>query len=482
MNELEEELRRGVLDLALMLKGIDADLDAALKNLKHTLKQREELDVAEFRDALEQADARFDQIEDTAATGTRNLYRLYQSLIKLNGDAAPRGFNLAVKEEHQYLFDALKLAEDALRLIPNSVPADSEEDSDRLKRLHQKLCSRFITLLRTLAILGDEDGALQSLAGRLEPMPDWPVLDGLAEETIALIQRRLDAEKGQFQYYLDQLTKKLRSINELIGQNKQAVSDLTALNDNLDQQFDNQIAHARSSITGAVNLEQLRASLNDSIDGLLSLLNDFQTRTRNSLLAMNRQQQELNQHLDALQEDNHRLIKQVTQEREIARRDPLTQLPNRQGFEQRLEQEIARSNRYGQPLSIALIDVDHFKQINDRYGHLAGDRVLRILAKEMHSQLRKTDFLARFGGEEFVILLPESDRDHALTAIEKMREHISQCPFRFQDNPVRITISAGIAVHSVNEEGESWLHRADKALYKSKENGRNSTTVSDDPQ
>ncbi|WP_108126605.1 GGDEF domain-containing protein [Saccharospirillum mangrovi] len=481
MNENEAELRRGVLDLSIMLKGMDQELDGALDNLKHVLRKRGELDADAFRDALEAADARFDQIEGWAETGTHQLYHLYQSLVDLDTEAAPRSFSLAVKEQHRYLFDALKLAEDALRLIPDSRPSQQDNAStEKLKRLHQKLCSRFITLLRTLAILGDEDGALQSLARRLEPMPDWPELDGLAEETIALIQRRLDAEKGQFQYYLNQLNEKLRSINELIGQNKQAVSELTELNANLDQQVDSQIARAKAAITQAVNMEQLRASLNDSIDGLLSLLNDFQTQTRNSLIAMNRRQQELNQHLDALQEDNHRLIKQVTQEREIARRDPLTQLPNRQGFDQRLAQEIARSDRYGQPLSVALIDVDHFKQINDRYGHLAGDRVLRILAKEMHSQLRKTDFLARYGGEEFVILLPESDQNSALAAIEKMREHISQCPFHFQDSPVKISISAGIAVHQPNEEAEHWLHRADKALYQSKDGGRNRTTVSDE--
>ena len=363
---------------------------------------------------------------------------------------------------------------------PSIRPRPDPDQGDKLKRLHQKLCSRFITLLRTLAILGDEDGALQSLARRLEPMPDWPELDGLAAETIALIQSRLDAEKGQFQYYLNQLNEKLRRINELIAENNRAVNDLTELNANLDKEVDSQINRARTAITEAVNIEQLRASLNDSIDGLLSMLNQFQSRTTTSLKAMHRRQQELNQHLQTLQEDNHRLIKQVTQEREIARRDPLTQLPNRQGFDQRMALEIERDNRYGQSLSIALIDVDHFKRINDRFGHLAGDKVLRILAKEMHSQLRKTDYLARFGGEEFVILLPETDADQALKAIEKMRHHISQCPFHFQDDPVQITISAGIAVHHRNEVGENWLHRADKALYLSKDKGRNCTTVSDD--
>ena len=482
MSEIEEELRRGVLDLAIMLKGMDQELDDALESLKQTLRQREELDAAEFRSALEEADKRFDRIEGVTETGSHQLYHLYGALADLDPKNTPRHFSLELEKEHRYLFNALRLAEEALRLVPNSAPDPATTDpdqSDKLKRLHQKLCSRFITLLRTLAILGDEDGALQSLARRLEPMPDWPELDGLAAETIALIQSRLDAEKGQFQYYLNQLNEKLRSINELIAQNNRAVNDLTELNANLDKEVDSQINRARTAIIEAVNIEQLRASLNDSVDGLLSMLNEFQTRTTTSLKAMHRRQQELNQHLQRLQEDNHRLIKQVTQEREIARRDPLTQLPNRQGFDQRMTQEIERSNRYGQSLSIALIDVDHFKRINDNFGHLAGDKVLRILAKEMHSQLRKTDYLARFGGEEFVILLPETDAKQALHAIEKMRHHISQCPFHFQDDPVQITISAGIAVHQRNEAGENWLHRADKALYLSKDKGRNCTTLSD---
>jgi diguanylate cyclase len=162
----------------------------------------------------------------------------------------------------------------------------------------------------------------------------------------------------------------------------------------------------------------------------------------------------------------------------MSARDPLTQLPNRQGFDQRLKEELMRSIRYRQPLSIALIDIDFFKRINDEFGHLAGDKVLKILAKEMKSQVRQSDYLARFGGEEFVLILPQTDAIQAELALEKMRLHISQCPFNFQGNPVQITISTGIAQHDGEEPSDLMVHRADKALYQSKEAGRNRTTRS----
>lgn len=475
MNDIQEWLRRGVLDLSIMLRGIDAELDTALESLKQTLKDRETMDVEEFRQALERTDERFDRIEEVAEKGTAQLYALYRDLIRLSA-ATPAEFRDRIETEGRYLFDALRLLEDARRLVPTDIQDNGDDVDSTLKRLRQKLCSRFITLLRTLAILGDEDGALRSLASRLEPIPDWTTLDLLAAETISLIQKRLDAEKGQFEHYLNELNAKLERINALISEGGQSVTALNTLNEDLNRSVDAQLKRARREISEATNIEQLRLSLNHSLDGLLNLLTDFQRTTHQSLREMTQRQTELNEQLQALQEDNHRLIQQVTHERELSMRDPLTQLPNRHGFELRLRDEMARSTRYDQPVSLALIDVDHFKRINDQFGHLAGDKVLKILAKQMSEQIRQTDYLARFGGEEFILLLPQTEVDDAFTAVEKVRQHISECPFNFQGKPVQITISIGVTQFLAGEALETWMHRADEALYRSKDEGRNRTT------
>jgi len=475
MNEIQEWLRRGVLDLSIMLRGIDADLDKGLESLKHTLRERESMDVEAFRQALEETDDRFDRIEGVAERGTEQLNLLYRDLMKL-ADNVPENLQQEIESQSQYLFDALGQLENIRHVLPSELPDDGDDDST-LKRLRQKLCSRFITLLRTLAILGDEDGALRSLASRLEPLPDWSTLDHLAAETISLIQQRLDAEKGQFEHYLNELNSKLERINALISEGGQSMSALNELNEDLGRHVDAQLNRARQEISEASNMEQLRESLNHSLDGLLTLLNDFQTRTGKSLQDMTQRQNELNEQLQALQEDNHRLIQQVTHERELSMRDPLTQLPNRHGFELRLRDEMARNSRYGHPVSLALIDVDHFKRINDQFGHLAGDKVLKILAKQMDDQIRETDYLARFGGEEFILLLPQTSQEDAFVAVEKVRQHISECPFNFQGKPVQITVSMGVTEYQSDEGVETWMHRADEALYRSKDEGRNRTTL-----
>jgi diguanylate cyclase len=120
-----------------------------------------------------------------------------------------------------------------------------------------------------------------------------------------------------------------------------------------------------------------------------------------------------------------------------------------------------------------MLDIDFFKRINDEFGHLVGDKVLRMIAKEMKRNCRESDFLARFGGEEFILLLPQTPLHDAVLAVEKIRKHIETRPFHFQNKPVPLTISAGVAQYSNGEEIETWLARADSALYSSKRNGRN---------
>ena len=114
-----------------------------------------------------------------------------------------------------------------------------------------------------------------------------------------------------------------------------------------------------------------------------------------------------------------------------------------------------------------------FKKINDNFGHAAGDKVLKIIARTLQKNLRKPDFIARFGGEEFVFLLPEATLDSAALTIEKLRSAVEHCPFRFKDEPLAITASFGMAQYGEADTPETVFERADKALYRAKEAGRN---------
>ncbi len=157
----------------------------------------------------------------------------------------------------------------------------------------------------------------------------------------------------------------------------------------------------------------------------------------------------------------------------IATTDPLTQLLNRRGFINEAEQELARSQRHDNPVTLFLLDLDHFKNINDTYGHPFGDKVLFKIAKFLEDQLRINDICARIGGEEFVVLLPDTDTIQAKQLAQRINTKIRDLSFsEYGNSVVRVTISIGMASFVNNETFYELYHRADEALYIAKKKGR----------
>ena len=158
--------------------------------------------------------------------------------------------------------------------------------------------------------------------------------------------------------------------------------------------------------------------------------------------------------------------------------DELTHLTNRRRFLELAYNEIKRANRLNHSLSIAMIDIDYFKSINDTYGHAAGDEALGIFAKICQEYIREIDILARFGGDEFAMLLPETGSHQAFTVVERIRQALASHPVMFADRPILITISSGISgLEAKDETLDMLLGRADQALYQAKEMGRNCVVV-----
>jgi diguanylate cyclase (GGDEF)-like protein len=158
--------------------------------------------------------------------------------------------------------------------------------------------------------------------------------------------------------------------------------------------------------------------------------------------------------------------------------DPLTELLNRRHFFELADRELERCRRQNSELSFILLDIDLFKQVNDQYGHLMGDNVLITLANEVKKQLRKVDFCCRYGGEEFVICLPDTPKEGSFDVAERIRNQVERTQFSTQDEDAfTVSISLGIATREQEENVEAILKRADDALYQAKEAGRNQTKV-----
>lgn len=183
---------------------------------------------------------------------------------------------------------------------------------------------------------------------------------------------------------------------------------------------------------------------------------------------------QLQQQLASTQTQNERLTQELQHARTLSLTDELTGLPNRRAFLQRLEEELGRVQRHPSPLTLAIVDIDHFKQINDYHGHGVGDAVLRAYAQYIQSGFRRHDHVARFGGEEFIILLPNTNTIGAVKALTKIRERISDHTIQTESGTITLpTFSAGVTSYHMKESIADFIQRADQALYRAKQSGRN---------
>ncbi len=180
-----------------------------------------------------------------------------------------------------------------------------------------------------------------------------------------------------------------------------------------------------------------------------------------------------------LREANQRLLREL---QSLSRTDGLTGVPNRRSLDGALAQEIARSRRHGDPLGLVMLDIDHFKKINDTHGHPGGDEVLRSFARTVAGTLREGDVLYRYGGEEFIAVLSHADLPGAMNAAERIVRAVAESPIQVGPTTINITTSAGVAaLASCDADGSGLVARADAALYEAKRSGRNRAQASPGP-
>ncbi|MBF0264639.1 MAG: diguanylate cyclase [Gammaproteobacteria bacterium] len=256
---------------------------------------------------------------------------------------------------------------------------------------------------------------------------------------------------------------------------------LEQLNNVLSEQLktmlgDVQTVHEQtSSSTSQLDHHAKRLQSTESPESIKEISNEILIEA-NNILNTN---QSFEEKLNKTQSELEGLKKELKQTKEQSETDPLTNLKNRRAFDTRLDEEIERAKANSSPVTLIIFDIDHFKNINDQYGHIVGDKVIRYVANILLKRVRKHEMACRFGGEEFTVLLPGSNGNNALAFAEGIRKQVETSTLSIHSTNEKIenlTISAGISIYSNHEDSESFINRADKALYLSKSNGRNKST------
>ncbi|HUH38800.1 MAG TPA: diguanylate cyclase [Spongiibacteraceae bacterium] len=385
---------------------------------------------------------------------------------------AAQVIDAAAQYQRPLAMPAGALVESELAETTAATAPDIEPDPP-FSRLSQAICSVLSELLRQIAPgdsgRADHAAALAQIARGLNWYELVPTLEHISLAVLSAIHR----DQEEFQHYLGQLDARLAEAQQGLRL-AQAFSDAS-------QRADRELqANVRADLDGlqqevadATELDLLKRQISQRLDGIVQAMDRFHATGSEQQGALTTQLDTLRERVEQMEQASRDAQDKLEQQHQLALRDMLTQLPNRQAYQQRLEQETERWRRYGRPLSLAVCDIDHFKTINDSYGHQAGDKVLRIIARTLRQRLRQTDFVARYGGEEFVVLLPETSAEDALAVMDAVRTAVAQCPFHFREQRVRITLSAGIAGFTAQSTAEQVFKRADQALYEAKRAGRN---------
>lgn len=301
---------------------------------------------------------------------------------------------------------------------------------------------------------------------------NWYELAALLEQLSVVFIAVLDSDQHEFELFLQALSERLTSVDEGVKGIDGVTQTILSGGDAFDVAMRQGIQTFAGDLDSANSLTSLQHSVKSHLESVFEQLDSYKLEREEQQRDYESELQSLHEQVKELENEAVRAQTEIEAQQKRCERDSLTELPNREAYERRLGIELERSRRYERKFCLVVADVDHFKMINDRYGHLAGDKVLKVLAKTIRQRIRRADFIARYGGEEFVIVLPETDAEQALKVMSDICSQIRGCPFHFKSEPLKITVSFGIAEVSASDDAETLFARADKAMYQAKDQGR----------
>ncbi len=352
---------------------------------------------------------------------------------------------------------------------------DVPEDDELLTRINEKLFELLDDLSVPTELEEQVEHLRQTLADDLE-LQKIPEVIGDITDLIHGIRSVVNKERKGLEDFLGQLMQRLSMIDGALEDSNSSNQAINECHHKLEEEIEEQTSHIETQAKTATDLNQLKSMVQQRVDAIRNRMEDFHVQEQQLLKEAEEKMEQLVQRLNEVEEETDSLRKKVSEHNLQAFNDTLTGIPNRHAYEERLQQEYARWKRYQQPLSIMVVDIDNFKYINDNFGHRAGDKALRIIAGQLQKMTRETDLIARYGGDEFVLLLPETSTEGAMAIAEKLRDAVEKCAFHFREKKVTITISCGISEYRNGDTPEDAFERADQALYKSKHKGRNQFT------
>lgn len=370
--------------------------------------------------------------------------------------------------------------------IADHLSADSPSEVTTTGSSLDSLTAAKQTLLKLIEISPDEitqNIHAEDILDQLESATQNEQLFDVVTRIKDVVQKVLDERSHQIKNlskFLGGVSKRLEGMKQHVKENR---ADREAANHDrgdLSKLVGDNLQLIRESVAESQDVNELQNAIDTQLDHIDSSVSSYVEKETERADRAEKNTAELQTQLNKLEHESTQLRASLNAARTQAIIDPLTGVANRRAYDERMEIEYSRWKRKHEPMALAIMDIDHFKHINDTYGHPVGDKVLKVVAGRIQQQVRESDFFGRIGGEEFAFLLVDSDLGSALEKNELLRESISECNFRIKKKKFQVTMSMGIAQFRGNDTLESVYQRADDALTKAKQSGRNRCLTEND--
>ncbi len=484
--KLENVLRLTIGRLCLAARGRSVRLDGELRSLGDLIRRQPSAEEIEAcLDPLSRAVAALDQLQEPApasspaqagtgsrgqtATGSRARAEP-AAHPAVTGHAAP--VEALAPAASDLSIPAPGLAPPAEQPPEAGTPAEPERDA------HVQVA--IAAMLERLASLPELRPALAELQERpvaaLTPDELAEGLERLARH-IGEQRSRLQREKLEVEDLLRHIDARLEELGAYLSGDAADQKSAQDSTQQLNLLVMDEMHELNTDIQRAIDLTELRVRVRARLETITTHLQDFRSREEQRFTSQSDRTGRLRVRVAELERESRDLQQSLQEEQRLAMVDALTGIANRAAYDERIEHEFTRWNAEGGSVSILAWDIDRFKDVNDAYGHRAGDKVLRIVGQHLAQHVRGTDFVARYGGDEFVMILVGTGADQALVAANKIRTGIAKIGFHFRNRPVTVTASCGITTFKSDDTPDSVFDRADRALYRSKDAGRNCCVV-----
>lgn len=479
-------LERSLGRLACVSQGIEPVLDIKLQALRQEL--RSDKDVHRISDILENIQHCINKMDENLQ-GVEASELLKQLLLSLPipVDFQSRVDNLLIQLKSASNQQARKLLPDLVTLLENIISNDSGTLVNETYRpsLLQKLgITKFdneislllCSLIDKVQLPEEFHQQLEEVRHQLESLQRkryWPEIIDALTSLINSFVAQAQLQQIEYRAFLSMLGEQINELDELLRLNVKDDEEAFNQRQIIGEYVDASLEDLRTQFDVTSEPRVLKAIIRERLSALSVAVEQYRKADQSRYYQSQLEIKNLTDRLQVLEVETKSLKEGIRKAHEMVRKDPLTGISNRQALMDALETEYIRWQRYQHPLSIVIWDIDNFKQINDGLGHLAGDRILTKIADILSISTREIDFVARFGGEEFVGIFPGTALQETLQLADKIRKEISNTPFVYDGSPVSITVSAGVATFHADDTTEKVFKRADEALFKAKKRGRN---------